>query len=139
MKHLKTYNESNIDKKWSIMDIGGGCEDILLELSDEGFEYEINANNWKYTSLSYQEISEIYNDELRWISIKVEKDPTHISEFLHLLKPVRDRIKSFLEEEGLVCAEDSNIFKLKGTDEGLGYYITYHIPQKNIPSHTTWE
>lgn len=67
MKHLSNFKifESNSVK---VSDIKYDLEDILLELTDGGFEYKIHINDW---SRNYKSISD--DSEINWVSVEISK------------------------------------------------------------------
>ena len=93
MRYLKSYKifESSNQQR-----IKQTCEDILLELKDDGFEYKIIINDW---------IDDISIDEdINWINIDVSKDCPDVSDLDLYWKEVRDvfeRLSDYLSSEGL--------------------------------------
>jgi hypothetical protein len=93
MKYLKTYK---IFESSNLQRIKQTCEDILLELKDDGFEYKIIINDW---------IDDINIDEdINWINIDVSKDCPDVSDLDLYWKEARDvfeRLSNYLSSEGL--------------------------------------
>lgn len=76
MKYLKTF-EANLNKenifesngyKPIISDVKYDLKDILIELVDDGFKYNIIINDWNRNNYNNDEL------EIKWLSLKVTKE-----------------------------------------------------------------
>lgn len=83
-----------------VSDVKYELEDILLELKDEEFEYDIKINNW---SMNYKNIDD--NSEVNWLNLEIKKDGewdlTHIDEYII-------RVIVFLSSKGINPLFDPN-------------------------------
>jgi hypothetical protein len=105
MRYLKSYKifESSNQQR-----IKQTCEDILLELKDDGFEYKIIINDWlddikRYFS-DQVEKNTIVDEDINWINIDVSKDCPDVSDLDLYWKEARDvfeRLSDYLSSEGL--------------------------------------
>jgi len=98
MKYLDDLISWKTKRYQSVTDVRNNCEDILLELSDKGFEYKVygsEANkNTNRPFLDKDLIRISIGDQLRIIKLKDFE-----LEFEHLL--------SYLKEEGFILEKDS--------------------------------
>lgn len=118
MKYLKTYK---IFESSNLQRINQTCEDILLELKDDGFNCNILINDWS---------GDINIDEdINWINIDVSKDCRDVSDldlYWSEVKDVFERLSDYLSSKGLEKFEMSRGFKkVPGTRSTYSLDITF--------------
>lgn len=137
MKRIKKFNifESN-GYKTIVSDIKYDLKDILIELVDDGFKYDIIINDWNRSDYNNDEL------EIKWLSLEVTKQGDwnllQIEEYLI-------RIVEFLSEkklyplfdpkpqsglETILISNHSDIFKnrihkVSGTQNTYTYNILF--------------
>lgn len=120
MKYLKSYK---IFESSNLQRIKQTCEDILLELKDDGFDYKIIINSWDkdYTNSS--------DEDINWINIDASKDCRDVSDldlYWEGAKDVFERLSDYLSSEGLEKFEMSRgLTKVPGTISTYSLDITF--------------
>lgn len=132
---MRISSFKNFESK--VSEIKEDLEDILLDLEDNGFKYDITINDW---SMSYNRISDA--SDVNWVNIEIQKegkwsiydiDETIIRlvNFFSIqgLYPTFDRNPK-LDMETSVLSANSDIFKnrlakLAGTTDTYIYDITF--------------
>ena len=89
MKHLKTYNESYVIS--SENELENSIKDILLDLSDIGYEYNLSFVNHK-KRITLIDVVIINNKPKIFGEIALNNE----------IKEVIDRLSSYLDSEGFV-------------------------------------
>ena len=105
-------------------DIKTTCEDILLDLKDEGYQTKITINDWASSHFRTLKPSEFLNSETNWINIQVVKD----GEWTTTVDQVMNRLTEYLKSEGLTYLQSQPKVKIAGTGSaGLPAYYSYDI------------
>lgn len=134
--HERNIFESN-NYKPIISDIKYDLKDILLELEDDNFKYDIVINDWNRSSNNDQDIvkwiSLSINKEGNWNLSEIEDSLIRVVEFLSLkgLYPLFDP-KPQTGLETILISNHADIFKnrmhkIPGTQNTYGYDIQFKV------------
>jgi hypothetical protein len=113
---LSKYEMFKESKMLKVGDFRATCEDILLDLKDEGYETKIIINNYDPRRKADP------SAEVKWVNVEVEKEG-HWTKDVH---EVISRLCQYFESEGLKPYSQDSKYKVPGTENTYGYSITYY-------------